>query len=224
MNQPERFCDVISEFNGQRRNLYLEKFLEQLDRYFQYGYFHDGQRIDIFQRRLSGHANVWLESLMPFPNTYDELKVLFRQQFWSAATQRKIRNEIFCPYQYRTSHGIATHAMGWIAKAKYLGPAIDAYDLIGVIIQHYPCTLDMTITCRSPRSTHELLAILTEFEEFTSFCEKVSNRQSENTPEPFGVYNYRGRYHNGRRPPFVDHDQRNYTRNGYDHKLLTFIY
>jgi hypothetical protein len=60
--------------------------------------------------------------------------------------------------------------MGWIAKAKDLRPAIDPYDLIGVIIQQYPYALGMAIRGRDPRSTHELLAIFTEFEESTYFC------------------------------------------------------
>lgn len=136
--------------------------------------------MDLFQRRLSGHARVWFESLTPTPVVYHELKGIFRQQFWSATSQRKIRNEIFRPYQYRSSTGIAAHAMEWIAKAKYLTPPIDPFDIVGIIIQHYPSTLGMAIRGRCPKTTNELLAILTEFEESTSFCDQSDSRSTDN--------------------------------------------
>lgn len=44
------------------------------------------------------------ESLMATSTSYDELKILFCGQFWSAVTQRKIRNDIFRAYAYRQSY------------------------------------------------------------------------------------------------------------------------
>jgi len=182
LSQVERFADVVSEFNGRYQDLHPEKFLQQLNQYFTYYGQTDTQRVDLFQRRLTEHARIWFESLLPAPTTYDEAKMLFRQQFWSAATQRKIRNEIFREYQYRSPSGIANHAMIWIAKAKYLSPPVDPLDLIGVIIQHYPAALGVAIRGRGPRTTNELLAVLTEFEESASFCEI---RRDNNHPRPW---------------------------------------
>ncbi|CAI6377657.1 unnamed protein product [Macrosiphum euphorbiae] len=182
VSQSERFTDAVSEFTGRRQDVHPEKFLNQLDQYFLYNCPHDDQRVELFQRRLTSGSRVWFDSLMPVPTTYEEVKKLFRQQFWSAATQRKIRNEIFQPCQYRSPVGINTHAMTWIAKAKYLSPPIDQFDLVGIIIQHYPSTLGMAIRGRGPQTTNALLSVLTEIEESTSFCEAPGSRQSDHGP------------------------------------------
>lgn len=108
---------------------------------------------------------------MPPPQHYVEFCLFFRQRFWSLATQRKARNEVFRPFSYTRSDGLATHAMKWIASAKYITPPIDQEDLVSVVIQHYPTPLSMALRGRGPRNTNELLAILTEFEEASSFCE-----------------------------------------------------
>lgn len=187
LSQTERFVDVVENFNGHRPDLHPEKFLHQLDQYFLYNWQPDAQRIDLFQRRLSGNARIWFDSLMPSPTTYEEIKIFFRQQFWSSATQRQIRNEIFQPYQYRSPRGIARHAMMWIAKAKYLSPPVDPFDLVGIIIQHYPSALGIAIRGRGPRTTNELLAVLTEFEESTSFCDQRSHRQGDHVPDPISA-------------------------------------
>lgn len=215
MSQSERLLDIVSEFTGKRQDLHPEKFLTQLDQYFQYHCPSNDQRIELFQRRLIGNARVWFDSLMPIPSSYEELKHLFRQQFWSAATQRKIRNEIFQPYQYRSSSGIASHAMTWIAKAKYLSPPLDQFDLVGIIVQHYPSALGMAIRGRGPQTTNALLTILTEIEESTSFCDAPNSRQTENRP-PFGRNNdQHPRNFQGRRDyqPHHNNDRNDY-RNG----------
>lgn len=77
INQSERFFDVVSEFTGKRQNLHPERFLSQLDQYFQCFCLSDEQRIEFFQCRLAGDAHVWYDSLMPIPSSYDELKSLF---------------------------------------------------------------------------------------------------------------------------------------------------
>jgi len=97
--------------------------------------------------------------------------------------------------------------MQWIAGAKYLSPPIDPVDLVSTIIQHYPLPLSMALRGRGPRDTNELLAVLTEFEESTSFCEQRYDhnrpRRPDNVPIPQderrGQDNrqgYRGGYNN----------------------------
>lgn len=209
VNQSERFTDVVSEFTGHRSDLHPEKFLSQLDQYLLYNCPYDDQRVELFQRRLTGSSRVWFDSLMPVPTTYEEAKTLFRQQFWSAATQRKIRNEIFQPYQYRSPVGITTHAMTWIAKAKYLSPPIDQFDLVGIIIQHYPSTLGMAIRGRGPQTTNALLSVLTEIEESTSFCDTPNPPQSAwNNEQPPRDFNERREYQSR-------NNNRNNNRNNY---------
>jgi len=215
LSQSERFTDVVSEFTGHRQDVHPEKFLSQLDQYFLYNCPYDDQRIELFQRRLTRGSRVWFDSLMPVPTTYEEVKKLFRQQFWSAATQRKIRNEIFQPYQYRSPVGINTHAMTWIAKAKYLSPPIDQFDLVGIIIQHYPSTLGMAIRGRGPQTTNALLSVLTEIEESTSFCEGPSPRQSDNGPtQPARNNDQPPRDYHGRGGYQPRQNNRNNYRNG----------
>jgi len=107
----ERFSEMVGEFSGIRKDLHPVKFLEQLDQYFQYHCMPGLQQVSLTQRRLNGDARVWFDSMMPTPNTYEEFKILFRGQFWSNATQQKIRNEIFRPFSYRQSYGLSTHAM-----------------------------------------------------------------------------------------------------------------
>lgn len=167
----ERLQDAVSEFSGNMRAVHPEKFLAQLGAYFEQIQLTSVQQLICAQRRLSGDALTWYESLVPPPEHYVEFCLFFRQRFWSPATQRKARNEVFRPFSYTRSDGLATHAMKWIASAKYITPPIDQEDLVSVVIQHYPTPLSMALRGRGPRNTNELLAILTEFEEATSFCE-----------------------------------------------------
>lgn len=169
----ERLNNAVSEFSGQARSIHPEHFIHKLDAYFENVPMSADQQLISAQRRLSGDARLWYESLIPTPTSYNDFRILFRQRFWSAATQRKTRNEVFRPFQYTRYDGLATHAMQWIAGAKYLSTPIDPIDLVSTIIQHYPIPLSMALRGREPRDTNELLAVLTEFEESTSFCEPL---------------------------------------------------
>jgi len=183
----ERLQDAVSEFSGNNRSLHPENFVRQLDIYFENVPMSEIQQLISAQRRLSGDARIWYDSLIPTPTSYIEFRSLFRQRFWFSATQRKSRNEVFRPFQYTRYDGLATHAMQWIAGAKYLSPPIDPIDLVSTIIQHYPTPLSMALRGRGPRNTNELLAVLTEFEESTSFCEP---RREDNRPRPNAQQNH----------------------------------
>jgi len=115
---------------------------------------------------------MWYDSLIPSPTSYDEFTRYFRQQYWSTDIQRRVYDDIFRPYQYRSSTGLATHAIMWITKAKYLDPPIQQLSLVSTIIQHYPSSLAIAIRGRGPKTTGELIAVLTEFENTTSFWEQ----------------------------------------------------
>lgn len=171
------------------------------------------QQLISVQRRISGDARIWYDSLIPSPETYSEFCVLFRQRYWSAVTQRKVHNDIFRPFQYRSAVGITTHAMSWIAKSKYLSPPLDQCDFEGVIIQHYPFTLGMPIRGRGPKTTNELLAVLTEFEESTSFCDNSNNSRREED-QPSANNGNRPHQYNDRRGN-QNHNNRNGYRGGY---------
>lgn len=152
------------------------------------------------QRRLVGDALTWYESLIPSPSTYQEFRQIFYQHFWSHSAQRKARNHVFRPYRYDRPNGLANHAMQWISSAKYLSPPIDQLDLVSTIIQHYPTPLGMAIRGRGPRTTNELLFILTEFEDSASFCESSrNNNQHGNQPRNSSQENQR--HGNSRFPP-----------------------
>lgn len=204
----ERLNDAVSEFSGRTRSIHPEHFIRQLDAYFENVPMSADQQLISAQRRLIEDARLWYDSLIPTPADYNEFRILFRQRFWSAATQRKTRNEVFRPFQYTRYDGLATHAMQWIAGAKYLSPPIDPMDLVSTIIQHYPIPLSMALRGRGPRDTNELLAVLTEFEESTSFCEQRrddhrpphTNNQPNPQNERRGQENrqgYRGGYNRG---------------------------
>ena len=150
----ERLNDAVSEFSGQTRSIHPERFIRQLDVYFENVPMSADQQLISAQRRLSGDARLWYDSLIPTPPSYDDFRILFRQRFWSAATQRKTRNEVFRPFQYTRYDGLATHAMQWISGAKYLSPPIDPIDLVSTIIQHYPIPLSMALRGRGPRDTN----------------------------------------------------------------------
>jgi len=134
----ERFQDALAEFSGQIKVLHPEKFIGQIDAYFESVFMSPAQQLIAAQRSLVGDAQVWYESLIPPPRSYAEFRLSFRQHFWSSATQRKARNEIFRPYQYTRYDGLATHSMKWIARAKYISQSIEQSDLVSTIIQHYP--------------------------------------------------------------------------------------
>lgn len=147
----ERLQDVVDDFNGSTSNLHPEKFLSQLELYFSTATtFSDIQRLDAVQRRLTENARMWYESLFPTPTAYTEFVGFFRQRFWSMTTQRKVRNEIYSPYHHRSSTGLTTHAMKWIAKAKYLDPPITQDDLVGTVIQHFNMPIAMALRGRRP--------------------------------------------------------------------------
>jgi len=197
----ESLNDAVSEFSGQTRSIHPERFIRQLDVYFENVPMSADQQLISAQRRLSGDARLWYDSLIPTPPSYDDFRILFRQRFWSAATQRKTRNEVFRPFQYTRYDGLATHAMQWISGAKYLSPPIDPIDLVSTKIQHYPIPLSMALRGRGPRDTNELLAVLTEFEESTSFCEP---RQEDHRP-----------HHNNNKPNQQNEQRAQDNRQGY---------
>jgi len=176
----ERLQDAVSEFNGNIKKLHPEKFLAQLDSYFHNVSLTPGQQLISAQRRLSGEASILFESLYPSPKTFTEFQEAFRRHFWSPVFQRKMRHDLFRPYRYDRSYGLASHAMQWISNAKYLTPPIEQLDLVSTILQHYPAPLSMAIRGRAPQSTNELLTILSEFEESASFCD---SQQSEDRPQ-----------------------------------------
>lgn len=179
---PERLQDAVSEFSGQIQTLHPERFLHQLNAYFESIPMTSTQQLICAQRRLSGDARMWYESLIPTPDTYVEFCMLFRQRFWSDAAQRKARNDVLRPYLHDRYTGLATHAMKWIASAKYLSPPFHQSDLVSIIIQHFPTPISIALRGRRPRTTNELLSILTEFEESASPGDnpRDDNRRYEN--------------------------------------------
>lgn len=196
--QPERIGDLVPPFTGHRNEIHPEMFLMHLEQYFSSYLLTDEQRIGLFRRRLGNHAQTWFDSLMPSPTTYVELKSLFRQQYWSQSTQRKVRQEIFAPYRHHSPTNIVDHAMKWIAKAKFLYPPIEPYDLVGIIIQHYPSNLSLSIRGRNPKTTHELLTVLTELEESTSLYNSTATPSYES--RNFNAPRNRGHHHNSYQP------------------------
>lgn len=68
----------------------------------------------------------------------------------------------------------------WITKAKYLDHPIQQLSLVSTIIPHYPLSLAIAIRRRVPKTTGELIAVLTEFENTTSFCEQPQSEQRHN--------------------------------------------
>lgn len=205
----ERLQDAVCEFSGQIQNLHPERFLDQLTSYFENVFMSPTQQLVAAQRRLIGDARMWYESLMPTPLTYLEFCVLFRQRFWSETAQRKARNDVLRPYTYDRYTGLTTHAMKWIASAKYLSPPFDQRDLVSLIIQHFPTPLNIALRGRSPQSTNELLAILTEFEE--SSPPVTENRRHDNRRNDNREYDNQRQDHRG-------YDHRRQDNRGYDNR------
>lgn len=200
LGSQERFQDAVSEFSGQIKVIHPQKFIGQVDAYFDSVFVSPAQQLISVHRRLVGDAQIWYESVIPSPQSYVEFRRLFLQHFWSSATQRKARNEVFRPYQYTKPDGLATHAMKWIAGAKYLNPPIEQPDLVSTIIQHYPTPLGMAIRGRGPRDTNELLSVLMEFEESASFCDRRREDNQFRPPlQPQNNGNQQPRYNAPRR-------------------------
>jgi hypothetical protein len=110
---------------------------------------------------------IYCRPILSFPN----VSLLFFFLFWNL---KRIR-----PFQYTRYDGLVTHAMQWIVGAKYLSPLINPIDLVSTIIQQNPIPLNNVLRGCGPRDTNELLSVLTEFEESTSFCEQ---RHDEHRP------------------------------------------
>jgi len=161
----EHIHKTVSEFSGQINVLHPESFLRQLDAFLENAPMSPTQQLISAQRRLIGDARVWYESLIPTPQTYHEFCILFRQRFWSDATQRKVRDDVLRPFSYNYYTGLTTHAMSWIASVKYLSPSFDQRDLVSIIIQHFPESISVALRGQGPNTTNELLSILTEFDE-----------------------------------------------------------
>jgi len=123
---------------------------------------------------------MWYDSLIRSPESYEEFVKCFRQQFWSIDIQRRVYDDVVRPYQYRSPIGLATHAIMWITKAKYLDPPINQMSLVSTIIQNYPSSLAIAIRGRGPKTTSELISVLTEFENTVSFWDEPSLEQYQN--------------------------------------------
>lgn len=99
LGSQERFQDAVSEFSGQIKVIHPQKFIGQVDAYFDSVFVSPTQQLISVHRRLVEDTQIWYESLIPTPQSYVEFRQLFLQHFWSSATQRKARNEVFRPYQ-----------------------------------------------------------------------------------------------------------------------------
>jgi len=115
---------------------------------------------------------MWYDALIPSPASYEEIVKCFRQQFWSIDIQRRVYDDVVRPYQYQSPTGLATYAIMWIAKAKYLDPPIHQLSLVSTIIQHYTSSLAIAVRGRGPKTTSELISVLTEFENTVSFWDQ----------------------------------------------------
>jgi len=60
----ERFQDSVSEFAGQIQVIYPQKFIGQVDAYFDSVHVSPAQPLISTHRRLVGDAQVWYESLI----------------------------------------------------------------------------------------------------------------------------------------------------------------
>lgn len=165
----EKFHDVIPEYSGGYNGVHPEQFLTQIDGYFSNGMYCEQQKLNLISRRLTHDARIWYDAIIPSPSNYEEFKTVFRHRFWSKAIQQRIHMEIMQPYQYYGNQGWSNHAMQWIAKAKYLSPPIEQSQLVTAIIQHFPSNICTAILGRGPKTTSELLDILSEFENSPSF-------------------------------------------------------
>jgi len=172
---PERLQDAVSEFYGHLQILHSECFLHQLNAYFESIPMTSTQQLISAQRRLTGDARTWYESLIPTPDTYVEFCMLFRQRFWSDAVKRRTRKEVLRPYLHDRYTSLAIYAMKWIASAKYLSPPFHQSDLVSIIIQHFPTPISIALRDRGPRTTNELLSVLTEFEEASASGDNPRN-------------------------------------------------
>jgi len=180
----ERLIDAVSEFSGRATSVHPHKFISQLDVYFENVPLLPSQQLLSVQRRLTGDASTWFESLIPTPQSYTEFRCMFYQYFWSSVAQRKARNDVFQPFRYDRPTSLANHMMQWISRTKYLSPPIEQVDLVSIIIQHYPTPLEVAIRGRGPQNTNDLISILADFDESVSFCDNPRNDHGPRTPFP----------------------------------------
>lgn len=186
----ERIADVVHQFTGNKSDLHPEDYLYELEQFFSTASFSEIQKMSLFKRRLWSKARAWFDALSPRPQNYSELVRLFRGQFWSSSIQRQVRNELLSPFSYNSPRGLVDHAIKWVAKAQYLSPPIDKYDLVGIITQHFPAHIKTAIIGRNPPNTNELLTILSEMEE--SPPQSTNSFTSNGRPS----YNSRPSYNN----------------------------
>ncbi|XP_050547815.1 rapA guanosine triphosphatase-activating protein 1-like [Daktulosphaira vitifoliae] len=174
----EKFNDVIPEFSGHVNDIHPELFLSQVDSYFENIICTEQQKINSIQRRLVRTARLWYDALIPSPQSYDEFKVIFRSQFWSEAIQDRVHDEVLRPYRYLSNTGLSIHAMQWIAKARFLDPPISPSRLVKVICQHFNEHICTALKGRAPKTTSELLAVLSEFDNSPSFHSTTGNNNN----------------------------------------------
>lgn len=77
----EQLNDAVSEFSGNNRSLLPENFIRQLDIYFENMPMSAVQQLISAQRRLSGDARIWYDSLIPTHASYLDFRTLFRQRY-----------------------------------------------------------------------------------------------------------------------------------------------
>jgi len=94
--------------------------------------------------------------------------------------------------------------------------------LVSTIIQYYPIPLlSMALRGRGPRDTNELLAVLTEFEEATSFCEErpENHRPPRVNPQQNPTHEQRGGYRGGNHHHYQQRNQPPNPTNAPVHQL-----
>lgn len=74
----ERLHDTVSEFSRKIKTLHPEKFIKQLDIYFNNVPSSPIQQLNSAERQLVGGALICYESLIPPLETYIEFRDIFR--------------------------------------------------------------------------------------------------------------------------------------------------
>jgi hypothetical protein len=179
----EKFHEVVPEFSGRLNDVHRVLFMNQVDTYFSTVAGSNAQKINCVQRRFVQIARIWYDSLLPPPESFEEFKSLFTAQFWSESVENRVHDELLRPYKYHSNFGYTTHAMQWIAKARFLDPPIPTVHLVNVICQHFNDSVCTALLGRGIRTTTELISILTSMENSPFFHSLAYNSASSNRDE-----------------------------------------
>ena len=180
----------------------------------------ESSKVLIVKNSLCGSCVAWYDlHIDDTEMTYNDFKAIFKEHYWDIRKQVEIRNKVINGYyNSKRDSSMSEHLMKMSQITKFLEPPIEEWELISLIVGHFPSEIRSVIIVARPNTLKEPMKLLKDLKGHNE-----TNRNREINPNEEGnsrVPAQQGRndrqYNNNRyqnRPQFISNNHANNDRN-----------